>query len=111
MSDTKAKATEILAPDRAPDRAEKAAIDCLRKQAWVLWHADDYVVGVVRLLFRAGLLRDGAREAELKDADQVMRRLENEAAAKLRRELSAAGEENARLREQLAGVSAEGDET
>ena len=91
MAETDAKkAIEILAPRRKPDRAEQAALDCVETQRWVLWHADDYAAAVVRLLSRAGLLRDQAREAELAEADLVMRRLEDEDKAKLRREHSAA---------------------
>lgn len=105
MTDTKAQAAEILAPGRELDRAEQAALDCLRKQAWVLWHTDDYAVGVVRLLARAGLLRDHAREAELKEADLVMRRLADEASTKLKREYSAVLEEIAQLRAQVGEAS------
>ena len=99
MTETDAKkAIEILAPKREPDRAEAAALDCIETQRWVLWHADDYATAVVRLLSRAGLLRDQAREAELREADAVMRRLEDDAQAKLRREHSAALAEIDRLR-------------
>ena len=98
-NDTAAKAAKILAADRDPDRAEQAAINCLRNQAWVLWHADDYAVGAVRLLSQVGLLRDPAREAELKDADVVMRRLADEDKAKRNREYSAALERIQRVRD------------
>jgi hypothetical protein len=99
MAETDAKkAAEILALDRKPGRAEQAALDHIKEQAWALWHADDYAAGVVRLLSRAGLLRDRDRESELKDADRVMRRLDDEASAKLKRELSAALAEVDRLR-------------
>jgi hypothetical protein len=99
MAETDAKkAAEILALDRKPGRAEQAALDCVDKQRWVLWHADDYAAAVVRLLSHAGRLRDRDRESELKDADRVMRRLDDEASAKLKRELSAALAEVDRLR-------------
>jgi hypothetical protein len=48
--------------DRTP--AEQAALDALKKQLWVLWHAKDPNLGVVLLLSHAGLLRDKKQEAE-----------------------------------------------
>jgi hypothetical protein len=101
---TEAQAAAILAAERKPDRAEKAAIDCVKEHLWVLWHADDYATGVVRLLSRAGLLRDRAREDEVKETGIVMRRLEDEANAKLKREHSAALAEITRLREVVGGT-------
>lgn len=98
---TEAKAASILTPNREPDRAEQAALDCVRKQAWVLWHADDYAAGVVRLLSRAGLLRDREREAEAEEAGRVMRRLEDEATTDLKRKYGAALAEIEQLRKKL----------
>lgn len=96
-ADTK-KAVEILAPKRAFDCAEQAAIACVKEHLWVLWHADDYAAGVIRLLSRAGLLRDRTREAEMAEADRAMRRLADEDNAKRNRQLTAALAEIDRLR-------------
>lgn len=70
-----AKAAEILNPGKVPDRAEQAALDHLGERRWILWHADDYAAGVVRVLSAAGLLRDRVQEAEATEGHAVLRRL------------------------------------
>lgn len=65
MTDSAAKAAAMLREDAPHTPAEQAAMDALDKDLWVLWHADDYKLGVVRMLHRAGLLRDPAYEAHL----------------------------------------------
>lgn len=61
-TDSAEKARSILREDAPRTRAEQAAIDALDQHRWVLWHAHDYSLGVVRLLSNAGLLRDLAQE-------------------------------------------------
>lgn len=65
-------ARAILREDAPRTPAEQAAIDALDKDRWILWHADDYSVGVIRLLSRAGLLLDKAHAEEMAKADRVM---------------------------------------
>ena len=102
------EAAAILAPGRDPDRAEQAALDYVDKRRWVLWHAENYAAGVIRLLSHAGLLRDRAHEAEMQEAHVVMRRLADEDTVKRNREFSAALEEIERLRQELSLVKGEG---
>lgn len=66
---TKAQAASILKESAPRTDAEQAAIDALDKRRWVLWHADDYSLGVIRLLSCAGLLRDKAHEEQQAKAD------------------------------------------
>ena len=69
------KAAAILREGAPLDPAEQAAEKVIREGKWILWHADDRDLGVIRLLHRVGLLRDLDHEKELKQADASMRRL------------------------------------
>lgn len=64
--DAAKKAAAILRENEPLNAAEQAATDAVRGDAWVLWHTStimEYSHGVIRLLSRAGLLRDKADEA------------------------------------------------
>ncbi|MEU8199557.1 hypothetical protein AB0C10_37820 [Microbispora amethystogenes] len=65
------EAKAILREDAPRTPAEQAAIDALNARRWVLWHADDYSLGVIRLLSCAGLLVDKAHAEEMAKADRV----------------------------------------
>ncbi|MFF8901699.1 hypothetical protein ACF082_29935 [Streptomyces lydicus] len=62
MTNSAAKAAAILREDAPHSPAEQAAMDALNEELWVLWHAEDYRLGVVRMLHRASLLRDKNHE-------------------------------------------------
>ena len=64
LAEAARKAAAILREDADRTRPEKAALDVLRERAWVLWHAHDRDLGVVRLLSAAGLLRDAEHEEQ-----------------------------------------------
>jgi hypothetical protein len=64
---SEAKAILREKAERTP--AEQAAIDALNQNRWVLWHAEDYSLGVIRLLSNADLLRDKKYEREQAAAD------------------------------------------
>lgn len=62
--DESQQAREILRENAPRTPAEQAAVDALNKSRWVLWHASDYSLGVIRLLSNAGLLRDLTHERQ-----------------------------------------------
>lgn len=65
MSNDSAAAARSILRENAPRTApEQAAIDALEQYRWVLVHANDYRLGVVRLLSNTGLLRDLAHERQ-----------------------------------------------
>ncbi len=66
VADASEKAAAILREDAPRTAPEQAALAVLEDNRWVLWHAHDRDLGVIRLLSRAGLLRDKA-EAERQD--------------------------------------------
>ncbi|SET50433.1 hypothetical protein [Nonomuraea wenchangensis] len=74
-----AQARAILREDQPLNPAEQAAVDALNERRWVLWHADDYSLGVILLLSRAGLLRDAAQEQHEERSLAVNARLTAEA--------------------------------
>lgn len=63
--DAAAEAAEILREDDPRTPAEQAALDAIKDQRWVLWHAHDPDLAVLLLLSRAGLLCDKKQEAEM----------------------------------------------
>ena len=69
------KAAAILRENDPHSPAEQAAVDALDKNRWVLWHAEDYSLGVIRMLHQARLLRDPAHEERLEQDAAVDRRL------------------------------------
>lgn len=62
----------ILKEDAPRTPAERDAIAALDRDRWVLWHAGDYSLGVIRLLSRAGLLLDKAHAEEMAKFDRGM---------------------------------------
>lgn len=88
MTDAAAKAAAILREDIPHSPAEQAAMNALDKDRWVLWHADDHMLGVVRMLHRAGLLRDPADEARRNQADEANARFVRQRHAASQRALS-----------------------
>jgi hypothetical protein len=64
------EAAAILKEKAPRTPAEQAAIDALNQRRWVLWHAEDYSLGVIRLLSCADLLRDKEHEKRQAKADQ-----------------------------------------
>lgn len=58
------EALAILRENKPRTPVEQAAVDALDQRRWVLWHADDYSLGVILLLSHAGLLRDKAHEEQ-----------------------------------------------
>lgn len=62
--ETAADARSILREDAPRTAPEQAAIDALDQSRWVLWPANDYSLGVIRLLSNAGLLRDLVQERQ-----------------------------------------------
>ena len=68
-------AAATLREGKPLDPAEQAAEKVVKAGKWILWHADDRDLGVIRLLHRAGLLRDLDREKEREEADVSMRRI------------------------------------
>lgn len=52
------EAADLLRENGPRTKEEQQAIAELDKRRWVLWHADDYSLGVIRLLSAGGLLRD-----------------------------------------------------
>lgn len=64
------EAAGILQEEAPRTPAEQAAINVLDERRWVLWHADDYSLGVIRLLSLRGLLRDVEHEKQQAKADQ-----------------------------------------
>lgn len=89
VKDTAAEARSILCEDAPRSAAEQAAVDALDKKLWALWHADDYRLGVVLLLSRAGLLRDVAHEREMDEGLIANARLSREDHLKDKRRISA----------------------
>ena len=75
MTDSATRAAAILRENAPHSPAEQAAVDALDKNRWVLYHASDYSLGVIRLLHQARLLRDPAHEARLEQDAAVERRL------------------------------------
>jgi hypothetical protein len=65
------QAADILQEKAPRTPAEQAAIDVLNERRWVLWHAEDYSLGVIRLLSLRGLLRDVEHEKTQAHVDQV----------------------------------------
>ena len=66
-----AREAAAILKEKAPRTpAEQAAIDALNQRRWVLWHAKDYNLGVIRLLSCADLLRDKKHEKQQAKADQ-----------------------------------------
>ncbi|MFI7125952.1 hypothetical protein ACIBQ1_09680 [Nonomuraea sp. NPDC050153] len=63
-SEAAAEARAILREDAPRSAPEQAAIDALDQYRWVMVHAYDYSLGVIRLLSNAGLLRDLAHEKQ-----------------------------------------------
>lgn len=71
-AETASKAAEIIAEKGRRTAAEKAALDVVDQDRWVLWHTDgltDYALAVIRLLSRADLLRDKQHEQQAAKAD------------------------------------------
>lgn len=67
------KAAAIIRADAPRTPAEQAALAAVDEDRWVLWHTDhttDLALAVIRLLSRAGLLRDKANEQRQAKADQ-----------------------------------------
>lgn len=64
------EAAGILQETAPRTPAEQAAINVLDERRWVLWHADDYSLGVIRLLSLRGLLRDVAHDKAQADAER-----------------------------------------
>lgn len=64
------EAADILQEKAPRTAAEQAAINVLDERRWVLWHANDYSLGVIRLLSLRGLLRDVEHEKQQAKADQ-----------------------------------------
>jgi hypothetical protein len=64
------EAADILQEQAPRTPAEQAAINVLDERRWVLWHANDYSLGVIRLLSLRGLLRDVEHEKQQAKADQ-----------------------------------------
>jgi hypothetical protein len=64
------EAADILQEKAPRTAAEQAAINVLNERRWVLWHAEDYSLGVIRLLSLRGLLRDIEHEKQQAKADQ-----------------------------------------
>lgn len=64
------EAAGILQEQAPRTPAEQAAINVLDERRWVLWHAADYSLGVIRLLSLRGLLRDVEHEQQQAKADQ-----------------------------------------
>ncbi len=64
------EAASILQEQAPRTPAERAAIGVLDERRWVLWHAADYSLGVIRLLSLRGLLRDVEQEKQQAKADQ-----------------------------------------
>jgi hypothetical protein len=64
------EAAELLQEKAPRTAAEQAAINALNERRWVLWHANDYSLGVIRLLSLRGLLRDTEQEKQQAKADQ-----------------------------------------
>jgi hypothetical protein len=64
------EAADILTEKAPRTAAEQAAINALDERRWVLWHADDYSLGVIRLLSLRGLLRDVEHEKQQAKADE-----------------------------------------
>jgi len=62
-------AAGYLRPDEPNTVTEQAALDHLAARRWVLWHADDRDQAIVRLLDRAGLIRDREHEKQKDQAD------------------------------------------
>lgn len=75
---SKKEAHAILREDKPISPVEQAAVAALDQHRWVLWHANDYSLGVILLLSRAGLLRDKAHEQEMDKADASEARLVTE---------------------------------
>ena len=75
MSEHAEKAAAILREGKPLDPAEQAAEKVVKEGKWILWHANDRDLGVIRLLHGAGLLRDLAREKEREEAAASMRRI------------------------------------
>lgn len=70
------QAAAILREGAPLEPAEQAAEKVIRDSKWILWHADDRDLGVIRLLHRARLLRDVDHEKEMEKAHASMRRLD-----------------------------------
>ena len=70
-SDAAAEARSILREDAPRSAPEQAAIDALDQYRWVMVHAHDYSLGVIRLLSNVGLLRDKAQEELLDNAARI----------------------------------------
>ena len=64
------EAVDILQEKAPRTPAEQAAIAVLDERRWVLWHADDYSLGVIRLLSLRGLLRDVEHEKQQSAAEK-----------------------------------------
>lgn len=64
------EAAEILQEQAPRTPAEQAAINVLDERRWVLHHANDYSLGVIRLLSLRGLLRDIEAEKRQAKADR-----------------------------------------
>ena len=76
MNDEHAKKAAAILREGSPlDPAEQAAEKAIREGKWILWHAGDRDLGVIRLLHRAGLLRDPAEEKRKEESVASMRRL------------------------------------
>lgn len=71
LREAEQKARAILREDAPRTPAEQAALDAVNKDPWILWHANDHNLGVIRLLSRARLLRDPQYEAEQERGLQV----------------------------------------
>lgn len=70
-------AAAALREDAPLDPAEQAAEAVIRKSTWILWHAKgSRDLAVIRLLHRAGLLRDREKEREESKAHASMQRLD-----------------------------------
>lgn len=70
MESAAREAAGILQEDAPRTAAEQAAIDVLDQRRWVLWHAKDYSLGVIRLLSLRGLLRDTSQEKKQAQAER-----------------------------------------
>jgi hypothetical protein len=74
-ADLARQAAAAMHEDRPLNPVETAAKEALERKAWVLWHAEDYSEGVIRLLHSAGMLRDRDAEKRQAEADASTHRL------------------------------------